>query len=407
MSEKLSSSRDHASADRWVGLKWFSRLMHRGPSKVVAPILAAALFWSGPPGPAGAIPFFGKDDKGLEEVMNAPVAPGGMTITPDGEYIISAHQFYPGSNYKVIRYDKKESRWVPFPNLEMNTGKASTNLDSVLGMKCDEDGIVWMLDNGRDGEKSPKLIAWDTKKDKQHRVIVLQDEALVETSFVNDLALDPEEDFIYISDPASGPDAALIVVDLTTTTSRRVLSGSMFVRPQEGMELMIDGQKVAKKKPDGSSEQAMRGVNPIAIDRKGNWLYFGAMNSDTLFRVPTRVLRDPKPRALGEYKIESYSRKPICDSITIDVKGNIYFGDIRAGAITQHLVNEEPTNQYGLLVDDSRIVWPDGLCFGPDGKLHFFCSQLNRSAVYNGKSAPTAPFQILKIRGEAEGMVGR
>jgi sugar lactone lactonase YvrE len=382
---------------------------HKG--RALRLFLLLAFLWGGPSlasGPAVAILLFGKVDKGLEEVMSAPVAPGGMTITPEGEYIISAHQFYPGSNYKVIRYDKKDSRWVPFPNLEMNTGQASTNLDAVLGLKCDEDGIVWMLDNGRSSEKSPKLIAWDTRKDRQHRVIVLQDEALVETSFVNDLALDPEEPFIYISDPASGPDAALIVVDLTTTTSRRVLAGSMFVRPQEGVELLIDGEKVAKKKPDGTREQAMRGVNPIAIDRKGNWLYFGAMNSDTLFRIPTRVLRDPKPRALGEYQIETYGRKPrICDSMSIDVKGNLYFGDVQAGAITQHLLKEEPTNQYGLLVHDPRITWPDGLCFGTDGKLHFFCSQLNRSAVYNGKSAPTAPFQIFKIRGTAEGMVGR
>jgi sugar lactone lactonase YvrE len=382
-------------------------MIRRGLLRISLLSLTASLAWSGSLGPATAIPFFGKDDKGLEEVMSVPVAPGGMTMTPDGDYILSAHQFFPGSNYKVIRYDKEESRWVPFPNLEMNTGQAPINLDSVLGLKCDKKGVVWMLDNGRDGEKRPKLIAWDTKKDKEHRVILLQDEALVETSFVNDLVLDPEEPFIYISDPASGPDAALIVVDLTTNTSRRVLSGSMFVRPQEGVELMIEGQKVAMKKPDGSSEQAMRGVNPIAIDRKGNWLYFGPMNSHELYRMPTRILRDPKPRAAGEYKIEQYCRKPICDSITIDIKGNIYFGDIQSGSITQHLVNERPTDQYKMLVDDPRIVWPDGLCFGTDGKLHFFSSQLNRSAVYNGKSAPTAPFQIFKIRGEAEGIVGR
>ena len=402
---RMANSMKTRSRRRAGGGQLF-RLFH-----CIAPVLLLVLVLVlvlGASGRASAILGFGKDDKGLEEVMHVPVAPGGMTITPDGDYIVSAHQFYPGSNYKVIRYDKRESRWVPFPNLEMNTDQASTNLDAVLGIRCDEDGIVWMLDNGRSREKSPKLIAWDTRRDRQHRVIVLQDEALVETSFVNDLVLDPEEPFIYISDPASGPDAALIIVDLTTTTSRRVLAGSMFVRPQEGVDLLIDGEKVAKKKPDGTREQAMRGVNPIAIDRKGNWLYFGAMNGVTLFRIPTRVLRDPKPRAVGEYQIETYGRKPrICDSMNIDVKGNLYFGDVQASAITQHLVKEEPTNQYGLLVEDPRITWPDGLCFGADGKLHFFCSQLNRSAVYNGKSAPTAPFQIFKIRGTAEGMVGR
>jgi sugar lactone lactonase YvrE len=92
--------------------------------------------------------------------------------------------------------------------------------------------------------------------------------------------------------------------------------------------------------------------------------------------------------------------------MTIDSKSRIYFGDISRGSIDYVTPDEDYLN-LRLLVRDPRIVWPDGLCFGTDGKLHFFSSQLNRSAVYNGKSAPTAPFQIFKIRGEAEGIVGR
>lgn len=378
-----------------------------GHCRLVAGLLALTI-WATVNGSVEAFFPFSKSDKGLEEVIQTPVAPAGMTITPEGDYIISCHQFYPGSNYKVIRFDQKEARWVPFPNLEMNTGQARTNIDAVLGLECDEDGIVWMLDNGRDGEKAPKLIAWDTAIDDFHKVIPIQESALVETSFLNDLALDPEEKFIYISDPASGSDAALIVVDLRTNECRRLFSGTMYVQPTPGVELVMEaGKKIGMKKPDGTVEQAMRGVNPIAVDRKGNWLYFGAMNSDTLFRVPTRELRDRKLKQSNDYSIEQYGRKPICDSISIDSKGNIYFGDIQSGAITVDVAGAKATEKYQLLVDDGRIAWPDGLCFGTDGKLHFFCSQLHLSDVYNGKSAPAAPFQIFKIRARAEGMVGR
>ncbi len=351
-------------------------------------------------------PFSKRDDKELEESTPTPVSPGGMTITPQGEYIISAHQFFKGSLYKVMRQDRKTGQWLPFPNLEMNTGQSRlANLDAVLGLECDEDGVVWMLDNGRDGEKAVKIVAWDTKENQLKRVIELQQQALVGTSFVNDLALDPEEPFIYISDPASGDDAGIIVVDLRTGVSRRVLGGSFYVRP-ENIALEMEGKEVAAKKPDGSSEQAMRGVNPIAVDGKGRWLYFGAMNSQILYRVPTRQLRDAR-LSDKDLNVEQYSPKPICDSISIDSEGNIYFGDIQAGAISYSKADAPAGKKYQVLVDDPRIIWPDGLCFGTDGKLHFFSSQLNRSNVYNGKAAPLAPFQIFKIKAESEGVVGR
>lgn len=380
-------------------------MKHASRTHITAALVALVLAFSVIAAQA-IFPFGKRNDRELEESTPTPVSPGGMTITPQGEYIISAHQFFKGSLYKVMRQDKKTGQWLPFPNLEMNTGQSPlANLDAVLGLKCDEKGVVWMLDNGREGEKVPKIVAWDTKANQLKRVIELQQQALVGTSFVNDLALDPEEPFIYVSDPASGDDAGIIVVDLRTGVSRRVLGGSFYVRP-ESIALEMDGYEVAAKKPDGSSEQAMRGVNPIAVDGKGRWLYFGAMNSQILYRVPTRQLRDAQLTD-KDLNVEQYSPKPICDSISIDSQGNIYFGDIQAGAITYSKADAPAGKKYQVLVDDPRIIWPDGLCFGTDGKLHFFTSQLNRSNVYNGKAAPLAPFQIFKIKAESEGVVGR
>lgn len=36
------------------------------------------------------------------------------------------------------------------------------SLDSVLGVRGDENGIIWMMDAGTRGKVTPKLVAWNT-----------------------------------------------------------------------------------------------------------------------------------------------------------------------------------------------------------------------------------------------------
>ncbi|MCF6310885.1 MAG: major royal jelly family protein [Verrucomicrobiales bacterium] len=366
-------------------------------------LLMTALLWM--PVNSEAFPF-GKKAAGLEESAQAAYGPGGMTITPDGSYIISCHQFF-DPEMKVIRMDKDEM-WQAFPNRAMNTGEGNAPLvlDSVLGVECDKDGIVWMLDNGRRSEKQPKLVAWNTKKNRLHRVIPITEAALIETSFLDDLALDPEEPFIYLADPAAGDDAALIVVDLVTGLSRRVLHGDHAVRAEK-IGLRMDGQRVTVKRPDGRQVQPLGGVNPIAVDKKGKWLFFGPMNGRILYQIPTKDLRNPallEEELTGRIKRVS-GQKPIASSMSIDSKGNIYFADIQRHAITYISVADQRLHE---LVTDPRILWPDGLTFGTDGKLHFFTSQLNRSAIFNGgKDRSQPPYWIFKIKAKASGTVGR
>lgn len=349
---------------------------------------------------------FGKKTAGIEESAQAPCGPGGMTITPSGSYIVSCHQFF-NPEMKVMRLNK-DGIWEPFPNRAMNTGEGNAPLvlDSVLGVECDKDGIVWMLDNGRRTEKQPKLVAWNTKKKRLHRVIPITEAALVETSFLDDLALDPEEPFIYLADPAGGDDAALIVVDLVTGLSRRVLHGDYAVRAGK-IGLQMDGQAVVVKRPDGRQVKPLSGVNPITVDKKGRWLFFGPMNSRILYQIETKDLRNSallEAELAGRIKRVS-GQKPIASSMSIDSKGNIYFADIQRHAITYISVVDQ---RLHTLITDSRILWPDGLCFGTDGKLHFFTSQLHRSAIFNaGKDRSQPPFWLFKIKAKASGTVGR
>ncbi|MEM9479011.1 MAG: L-dopachrome tautomerase-related protein [Verrucomicrobiota bacterium] len=328
-----------------------------------------------------------------------------MTIAPDGSVILSLHQFQSTSE-RVVEI-KTDERVLSFPNRYISRGdeNPSLKLDSVLGLQIDKRGVVWMLDNGRRGETQPKLVAWNRRENKLHKVIYLPPPATVGVSFLNDLAIDPEHPFIYLSDPADGKRAALIIVNTETGLARRVLEGHYSVVPED-IPLAIDGRPVEVRRPDGSKVRPLSGVNPIAMDRKGNWLYFGPMLGRTLYRISGKYLRDPSLKAADiASRVEGYAAKPPCDGISIDTRNNIYISDLQNKAIG---IIRESDRKYEIYIKHDRFQWPDGLCFGPDDRLYFYASQLNCMPQYHdGKDCTVHPFLIFKIKALASGVVGR
>ena len=79
--------------------------------------------------------------------------------------------------------------------------------EAILGVQSDSKGIVWMLDNGMRAGATPKLVAWDSRADKLHKLIPLPEPVAPANAFVNDLAVDETHNSIYISDPAGGDNA--------------------------------------------------------------------------------------------------------------------------------------------------------------------------------------------------------
>lgn len=364
---------------------------------------ALTLFVVSSPAPDLKLPtlpnFFKKGDDELQETAQAPAGPGGMCILPSGDYVVAFHQFF-NPPFRVMKLDREKS-WEPFPNAEMNTPGSGNPmlLDSVLGIASDARGIVWMLDNGRRSGTPPKLVAWDTKRNQHHKVIVIDALALSPYSFLTNIALDPVGPFIYIADPADGFSSAIIIVDTQTGLTRRVLEGDRSVQQDQAVSLALEGRVVEVRRPDGAIASPLTGVNPIALDRKGEWLYYGPRNGASLYKIKTQLLTDPTiaPHVLAS-QVTGVSPKPICDSMTIDSKGRIYFGDISRGSIDYVSPDENYLN-LRLLILDPRITWPGGLAIGPDGNLHFFSSQLHRTPFFNsGKDITAPPFYIFKAR---------
>jgi sugar lactone lactonase YvrE len=351
--------------------------------------------------------FFKKDTDELQETAQAPAGPAGMCLLPSGEYILSCHQFFQPP-FRVMKFDR-EGNWSPFPNEAMNTPGSGDPifLDSVLGVACDSRGIVWMLDNGRRSGTAAKLVAWDTKRDEHFKSIVIDALALSPNSFLTNIALDPVGRYIYIADPADGFSSAIIVVDIQTGLTRRVLERDRSVQMDPGVDLKINGHPIEVRRPDGVIATPLTGVYPLAVDRKGEWLYYGPRNGSSLFKVRTELLTDPAilPHVLTS-QVTGVSPKPICDSMAIDSRGRIYFGDISRGSI-DYVAPEENFLNLRLLVEDPRLMWPGGLAIGPDGLLHFFSSQLHRTPFFNsGKDVTTPPFSIFKARPLPAGRFG-
>lgn len=337
-------------------------------------------------------------------MVELTIAPGNLTFTPEGRLILSLHQFYE-PDLRVAELTA-EGQLVPFPTEAINQpGSGDLSLDSVLGLQCDRQGVVWMLDNAMRGGSTPKLVGWDTRQDRLAQVIELPPPITVAAQFINDLAVDLTHGVIFISDPAVGDQAAVIVVDLETGAARRVLQGHGSVLPGD-LDLIMDGSPVVMRQEDGSWIRPHLGVNGIALDAQEEWLYFCPMHADGVYRIRAADLAKMtlSEAELGS-KVERYCSKPICDGITIDQAGNLYLGDLSANALG---VIPADTREYRWLVQDPLASWLDSFAFGPEGDLYCVSNQLHRSAPLHGdEDISRAPYHIFRVKPLAAGVLGR
>ena len=310
------------------------------------------------------------DNPDLEVVFQFTLAPSGVTTASDGSWIMGVNQSEkPQMRAVRISHSGEVS---PFPNEKMSRGDVTSPipLDAIEALQSDAAGIVWLLDNGRRSELPPKVIAWNPTKSNVQQVCYLSPPAMVPGSFVADVYVDALSPLVFISDPANGTDAALVILDRSTGIARRFLQGHAALQPDNSVPLKATRTGQETRRLDGSFTVPHCGIRPLLMDRKGQWLYFAAVQSKAIYRLPGALLRSPD---LTEEKLvkalERYADKPAAASLTIDNKNNIYVGDIAGRSIG---VIDAEKRGYTPITSDPRLVWPDGLCFGQDGKLYFY-----------------------------------
>lgn len=354
----------------------------------------------------------------IEVVARLDWRPGNVAVTHDGRVLVSAHPFPYGGvhRYRVLELTDDGSE-RPFPNEEWATAPDAdgVGLVGVIGLQADQNGVAWLLDSGLDaggGEGSlPRIVAWDTRRGELLRVVHVPAHAVRPNSFQQDLAVDLVHRAVFIADMTRGDlfgesRPSIVTVDLDTGEAWRALEGHETLQPEQDAALVIEGRTVRSVGPDGEPAEFRLGLNPIAMDPAYEWVYYGSVNGTKVFRVRAADLLD-RSLAVEELgrRVELYGEKRPSDGISIDGAGNVYVTDVCGNAIGV----TRPDGSYEVLVrDDERLIWPDGLAYGPDGYLYCTVSQLHRAAALNeGTDDSEPPFEIVRFRSLAPGTVGR
>ncbi|RYF24829.1 MAG: hypothetical protein EOO33_11170 [Comamonadaceae bacterium] len=342
-----------------------------------------------------------------------PGAVGGITTLPSGQLVLNYHPFYDPAE-KVGLLNATRDGTTPYPNADWQTcsnadgtqKNPNTCLNWVLGLHTDANGILWILDSGQaEPRVTPKLVAWNTQTNALHRIISIPAPASLPESQHNDFAVDLKRQVIVIADEGiattpRGDKAALVVVDLKTGQSRRVLQGHDSVLPDFTRPVTVDqGLPTAKEIP------IFVGADGIALDKRGKWLYFAPLNKGHVYRVLMNDLVDStlSDTALGG-RVQVYADKPNTGGLSIDTAGNLYLTEVGERAIG---VIPASTRTYRRLVSDPGMVWPDGVIYAQDGYMYTGAAQLPlAAALNNGKAENAAPYLLYRFRPLAPGIPG-
>lgn len=345
----------------------------------------------------------------LEVVAELNLAPGNIAVSSDGRIFLSLHQAYQ-PELKVVEL-LSDGSVKPFPNQDWNNppDEDGAGFYSVLGIQADRQGIVWMLDNaaGISYEEGgiPKVAAWNTESNRLEQIIPIPNPVSRSDSFINDLAVDRAHNALYLADVRSDEGPAIIVVDLNTGLTRRILRNHSSLQPEENAPIVIDGRETRNPGPDGQPLRHRSGLNPITIDPDSNWVYYGSMNGTSVWRIQTTDLLDASlsDLELGD-RVERYGDKPVSDGISIDSAGNVYITDLNGKAIGI----TKPDGSYEVLVQDDRLLWPDSLSAGEDGYMYVAVNKLHLSPPLNGgQNQSQPPYYVMRFRAPAELASGR
>lgn len=327
--------------------------------------------------------------------------PANIAIGADGRIFLSVHGGY-GQALRLMEL-MPDGTVKPYPNEawahKPTKAHPEIGLNGILGVNVDRDGILWMLENTWTPEHADRLIGWDTVNEKLHRIIRLPAPITRPDTVLNDLAIDRDNEHIYITDAAGPNTSAIIVVDLKTGQARRVLQGTAPTQPED-IDIVIDGKVV-----NHNGKPTRISINPITIDAKNEYVYFGPMSSLSLYRINTQALRDA---ALSSdallAQVERVGDKRISDGITIDGAGNVYIS-----ALSEKEVGvTKPDGTYQTLHQHNDLAWIDGLAFGADGYVYASVNELHKSPVFNqGKNHATGNFKLFRFKALAPGQTGR
>ena len=237
----------------------------------------------------------------LEQVAQFEMQVTGVAVAESGRIFVNFPRWEQDVPISVAEVGRDGSL-KPYPNAEWNAWRNERKLSNedhfvcVQSVTADRQGFLWILDPAAPGnefnlDRGPKLVKVDLKTDRVVRTYLFDRTAVPQGSYVNDVRISPDGQTAYMTD--SGVRGALLVLDLVSGKAKRVLDGATSTQVEGDVVVMADGKPL--KRPDGRGPAFA--ADGIALDPKGESLYWQALAGRTLYQVPTSALPRKPSRA--------------------------------------------------------------------------------------------------------------
>lgn len=332
----------------------------------------------------------------------------GLAVGSTGRLFVNYPRWSGPHRLSVAELVRTEAGLEPraFPdeswNREDYRSDPSSAFVCVQSVVTDERGHLWILDPASPGfagvvPGGAKLVQVEIATGRVVRVYGFDAQAAPEKSYLNDVRIEPDGRFAYITDSGLG---ALLVLDLASGRVERLLEDHVSTKA-EPIVLTIGGR--AWRLPDGTAPAIHS--DGIALDAERGWLYFAPLTARTLYRIPTAALRNPAVRgdALAS-RVERLWPSVATDGLEVDGAGNVYLSALEEDAVFVRT----PEGEMRPLVKDPRLAWPDSFAFRAgtgrgthsaprDGRvLWFTTAQIHRTPPF-APAMPAEPFGVWSV----------
>jgi sugar lactone lactonase YvrE len=329
----------------------------------------------------------------------------GVTVTETGRIFVNFPRWTedtPVSVAEVLRDGSlrpyPDAQWNAWRNVRRDELGAADHWVCVQSVVADGRGSVWVVDPAApalDGivPGGPKLVRIDLATDRVTQVIPFGQDVAIPGSYLNDVRFSRDGKFAYLTD--SGQRGALVVVELASGKSRRVLDGHPSTQPEPGVVVTTDGQPL--RYPDG--RKVIFAADSIALSFNDTFLYWKALTGTTLYRIPTAALRGPGMAGDDVAPlVQPYGKVGPTDGFWIARGTEILFvTSIEDNAIKARDLRRGPDAGLRTVLQDPRLRWPDTFSQAPDGSLYVTTSRIQDSAFFRRDAPLALPTQLWRI----------